>query len=426
MPVGHVRINNPKPDPVKYQWSTNPNITFINVIEELPNSDMVSYRSSSSSLIAQNMLQALAAQFKPIMKEWGFAINSLREAEWNPQFAGRNWNAGEVVEIVLRRPDGSFAPWKFLLMVMAHECAHIKEMNHSWAFQKVNTQLRNQVAALRARGYYGDGFWSSGHSLKYGEIDKPFELNEAPAFICGGANQKTRKRRRPRRTTTTTAPRGQATKLGQTGRQTSISKKPGSRVTRKGAFKGQGQSLNQDSNSSTFRRRANATSAIEARALAAERRLQAEQRDVKGKLKHESEDDQDDIKATKTTGDEQEETDTDEEEEEEDKEDWIKREQQEPLSLSKEEQDWLQKEMNDLYQDDDIMIVGINDSSTLSKGQDSSNFDATQRQDDDATRMEIRKNDKEKLGETSSSSTSSSLPRSKSKSNQVIVIDDSD
>ena len=32
---------------------------------------------------------------------------SLTEYEHNKEFAGRNWNAGEIIELVLRRPDHS-------------------------------------------------------------------------------------------------------------------------------------------------------------------------------------------------------------------------------------------------------------------------------------------------------------------------------
>jgi hypothetical protein len=41
------------------------------------------------------------------MKMWGMGVNAFNEHEWNHQFAGRNWNGGETIEIVLRRPDGS-------------------------------------------------------------------------------------------------------------------------------------------------------------------------------------------------------------------------------------------------------------------------------------------------------------------------------
>jgi len=52
------------------------------------------------------LLQILAAQVKPVMKKHGFHINSFEEYPFNKVFAGRNWNAGEVVELVLRGSSG--------------------------------------------------------------------------------------------------------------------------------------------------------------------------------------------------------------------------------------------------------------------------------------------------------------------------------
>lgn len=40
-----------------------------------------------------------------------------------------------------------------------------QHMNHGRDFQRLWTQLRNEVAALQARGYFGDGYWSSGTRL---------------------------------------------------------------------------------------------------------------------------------------------------------------------------------------------------------------------------------------------------------------------
>ena len=39
---------------------------------------------------------------------------------------GRNWNAGETIELVLRKPNGEFWPMEYLLGVFCHELAHIK------------------------------------------------------------------------------------------------------------------------------------------------------------------------------------------------------------------------------------------------------------------------------------------------------------
>ena len=38
-------------------------------------------------------------------------------------------------------------------------------MNHGREFQKLWAQLRMEVRALQARGYFGDGYWSSGSRL---------------------------------------------------------------------------------------------------------------------------------------------------------------------------------------------------------------------------------------------------------------------
>ncbi|GAA6018876.1 hypothetical protein JCM10207_000271 [Rhodosporidiobolus poonsookiae] len=262
MPVGHRRINAKEADP-------NPNITFIRALEGRPDSDK-----------ALDILKALAAQVRPIMKEWGFGVNSLVEHEWNPQFAGRNWNAGEVIELVLRRRDGSFAPYMFLLRVMCHELAHCREMNHSTFFKRVNDQIVSAMLSLREKGYYGDGFWSTGQVLtSYSRATVPLSLADEPTYTCGGANRKRGgwRRRRAGPEAGPSRPRGSAVKLGTSGRQTSLSKKAGSRVTRKGAFEGDGQAL--DSSTSTKGRRAQAKGAVAARAAAAEARLTAEKRE---------------------------------------------------------------------------------------------------------------------------------------------------
>ena len=43
------------------------------------------------------------------MKQHGIIVKSLMEHEFNNEFLGRNFDAGEVVELVLRNRRGSFA-----------------------------------------------------------------------------------------------------------------------------------------------------------------------------------------------------------------------------------------------------------------------------------------------------------------------------
>lgn len=65
----------------------NPN-EHINFITALPEG------AETESSSARELLRALAAQVKPIMKMHGFEINHFEEYQWNTVFAGRNWNAG--------------------------------------------------------------------------------------------------------------------------------------------------------------------------------------------------------------------------------------------------------------------------------------------------------------------------------------------
>ncbi|KAG9082644.1 hypothetical protein FS749_006697 [Ceratobasidium sp. UAMH 11750] len=143
---------------------------------------------------AMELLDALAAQVRPICKKHGFAVNSFEEYEHNTVFLGRNWNSGETIEIVLRRSDGTFHEIQQLIQVLCHELAHIKHMNHGAGFQQLNSQLCHEVAVLRSKGYYGDGMFSSGSRLAdsaqvagRGLGASDFDL---PEYMCGGAQQR--------------------------------------------------------------------------------------------------------------------------------------------------------------------------------------------------------------------------------------------
>ncbi|KAK1233082.1 hypothetical protein PQX77_003722 [Marasmius sp. AFHP31] len=164
-------------------------------------------------------------------------------------------------------------------------------MNHGTAFQDLWRRLRNDVRELQTKGYYGDGYWSSGKRLAdsatiSGNGINPGELPEymvksihSPAVFavkltgqqqCGGAHARSRpsnRRRKPRRR--------EVVPSNHTGRQTTKKRKPGSRVASKYAFLGDGLPLHGDSGHGAGKgKRANSNRAREERALAAERRLQ--------------------------------------------------------------------------------------------------------------------------------------------------------
>ncbi|OCH95379.1 WLM-domain-containing protein [Obba rivulosa] len=259
----HVRLNEREANP-------NPHINFISA---LPAADEASREE------ARQLLRALAAQVRPVMKAHGFAVNSLEEYEYNKVFAGRNWNNGEVVELVLRNANGQYVPVSWLLSTLCHELAHIQHMNHGPAFQALWAKLRQEVRELQNKGYYGDGYWSSGTRLADSARVGTYGISAEglPEYMCGGAHS----RKRP---TALRRKRGtqQAGPSNHTGPQTAKRRKAGSRVTAKAAFKGEGTALNADIEDEDrkkagtgFGKKAGSKRAREERALAAERRLLA-------------------------------------------------------------------------------------------------------------------------------------------------------
>ncbi|CEL55473.1 DNA damage response protein wss1 OS=Schizosaccharomyces pombe (strain 972 / ATCC 24843) GN=wss1 PE=3 SV=1 [Rhizoctonia solani AG-1 IB] len=248
--------------------STSPN-PYFNFITTLPS--YVNAPNLPSQDDANGLLQALAAQVRPLCKKHGFNVNSFEEYEYNTVFLGRNWNAGETIEIVLRRSDGSFHNIQHLIQVVCHELAHIKHMNHLAGFQQLNAQLYHEVTALRAKGYYGDGMYSSGTRLSdsaevagrgLGATD-----SDLPEYMCGGAQERRR-----------------ASTLRRTRRQNGPPKKKrrkaGARVTSKYAFVGQGNALNADASGEEekkrgtgFGKRTQSVKERQARLEAIERRL---------------------------------------------------------------------------------------------------------------------------------------------------------
>ncbi|KAM0548643.1 hypothetical protein ACHAO7_006554 [Fusarium culmorum] len=179
MVAGYQRLNERKTQP-------NPNIVFIKPLE------------GPDKKIAQDFLERIAAQCRPIMREHHLYVTSLEEYEPNREFVGRNFNAGEVVQLVLKSPStGRWLPFNYVQMVMMHELAHCKQMNHSRAFWAVRNSYASQMHELWSKKYMGDGIWGRGANLATGEWEKNTVLADEilPKHLCGGTYRSRRKRK---------------------------------------------------------------------------------------------------------------------------------------------------------------------------------------------------------------------------------------
>ncbi|KAK0392507.1 hypothetical protein NLU13_2002 [Sarocladium strictum] len=170
MPYGIQRLNVKRSQP-------NPNVVFIKPL------------AGPDEKVAQDFLERIAAQCLPVMRDNMLSVMSLEEFPPNREFVGRNFNAGEVIQLVLKSPStGRWLPFEYVQMVMMHELAHCKQMNHSKAFWAVRNQYAAQMYGLWAKGYTGDGIWGRGANLRTGEWENNTVLSSEvlPEHHCGG------------------------------------------------------------------------------------------------------------------------------------------------------------------------------------------------------------------------------------------------
>ena len=123
------------------------------------------------------------------MREHNLYVMTLEEFPPNREFVGRNFNAGEVIQLVLKSPSsGRWLPFEYVQMVMMHELAHCKQMNHSRAFWAVRNSYAASMRVLWGKGYTGDGLWGRGKGLGTGmwERDTVREGELLPEHTCGG------------------------------------------------------------------------------------------------------------------------------------------------------------------------------------------------------------------------------------------------
>ncbi|KAK1835555.1 WLM-domain-containing protein [Podospora conica] len=170
MPVGIQRLNAKKTQP-------NDRIIFIKPLK------------GPDEAIAQDFLERIAAQCLPIMRAHHLSVTSLEEYPPNREFVGRNFNAGEVVQLVLKARGGRWLPFEYVQMVMMHELAHCKQMNHSRAFWTVRNLYAEQMRALWTQRYTGEGLWGRGALLGTGQWEGEgcVQGEEGlPEHLCGG------------------------------------------------------------------------------------------------------------------------------------------------------------------------------------------------------------------------------------------------
>jgi hypothetical protein len=183
MPLGFERLNERTHRP-------NENINFIKPLAT---------SSEQDQKIAKDFLERIAAQCYPIMKKEYISVMSLEEFPPNTEFLGRNFNAGECIQLVLKDKAGRWLSVKFVQMVMMHELAHCKQMNHSRYFWQVRNKLAESMQDLWSKKYTGEGVWGRGQDLESGVFvhDRMPDSADIPEHLCGGMyRRKSRKRKR--------------------------------------------------------------------------------------------------------------------------------------------------------------------------------------------------------------------------------------
>ncbi|EME40204.1 hypothetical protein DOTSEDRAFT_158924 [Dothistroma septosporum NZE10] len=179
MPLGFERFNERSQRP-------NPLINFIKPLD------------TPHKKTSEEFLSRIAAQCYPVMKEHHISVMALEEYEPNPEFLGRNFNAGEVIQLVLKDKQGRWLSMKFVQMVMMHELAHCKQMNHSRFFWGVRNEYAKQMEELWAQKYTGEGVWGRGRGLETGEwLNAAVPDNSLiPEHLCGGSYRRRGKKRK--------------------------------------------------------------------------------------------------------------------------------------------------------------------------------------------------------------------------------------
>lgn len=170
----------------------------LNERKQRPNSRIDFIKAIDNHPKGEDFLNRIAAQCFPVMNKAGINVRSLEEYEPNPEFLGRNFNGGEVIQLVLKDRQGRWLSLNFVQMVMMHELAHCKQMNHSRAFWAVRNEYAKQMEDIWRSGYVGEGIFGRGRDLANGSIvhNRPPDMSQVPEHLCGGTFQKRGRKRK--------------------------------------------------------------------------------------------------------------------------------------------------------------------------------------------------------------------------------------
>lgn len=216
-------------------------ITRLNERTQRPNPLINFIKAPSNDPTSLDFLNRIAAQCYPIMKENHISVMSLEEYPQNPEFLGRNFNAGEVIQLVLKDRNGRWLGFKFVQMVMMHELAHCKQMNHSKYFWQVRNGFAGEMEGLWAKKYSGEGMWGRGQDLVTGGFvrERELEQGDVPEHLCGGTFRRRGRKRK----------RGGQTQSGDAGDdkpKLTYAERQQRRIARKFGAHGEGAALGDD------------------------------------------------------------------------------------------------------------------------------------------------------------------------------------
>lgn len=212
-------------------------ITRLNERTQRPNSLINFIKAPDQTSL--DFLNRVAAQCYPIMKQHHISVMSLEEYPPNKEFLGRNFNAGEVIQLVLKDRNGRWLGFNFVQMVMMHELAHCKQMNHSKFFWQVRNGFANEMEGLWAKKYVGEGMWGRGKDLTTGAFVQERELAEGdvPEHLCGGTYRRKGKKRKGG---------GQAGDQGADRPKLTYAERQQKRIAKKFGVHGEGAALGDD------------------------------------------------------------------------------------------------------------------------------------------------------------------------------------